>query len=175
MADRSVRPAAPADAAAVAAVQLLVWRTAYVGIIPAGALEELTEPAAVHRWSEDLAAPPSRQHRVLVAVEEDRVVGLAALAPGDAPPTAEDPAAGELLLLLVDPDSRNRGHGSRLLAAAVDHLRTDGFATAYTWVVAADARSRRFLAAAGWAVDGAARELDMGQPVREVRLHTDLR
>src|SRR5450759_3416955 len=59
--------------------------------------------------------------------------------------------------------------------AAVDHLRTDGFATAYTWVVAADARSRRFLAAAGWAVDGAARELDMGQPVREVRLHTDLR
>jgi GNAT superfamily N-acetyltransferase len=175
MADRSVRPAAPADAAAVAAVQLLVWRTAYVGIIPAGALEELTEPAAVHRWSEDLAAPPSRQHRVLVAVEEDRVVGLAALAPGDAPPMAEDPAAGELLLLLVDPDSRNRGHGSRLLAAAVDHLRTDGFATAYTWVVAADARSRRFLAAAGWAVDGAARELDMGQPVREVRLHTDLR
>src|SRR5664280_811454 len=147
MADRSVRPAAPADAAAVAAVQLLVWRTAYVGIIPAGALEELTEPAAVHRWSEDL----------------------------DAPPTAEDPAAGELLLLLVDPDSRNRGHGSRLLAAAVDHLRTGGFATAYTWVVAADARSRRFLAAAGWAVDGAARELDMGQPVREVRLHTDLR
>src|SRR5664280_505840 len=146
MADRSVRPAAPADAAAVAAVQLLVWRTAYVGIIPAGALEELTEPAAVHRWSEDLAAPPSRQHRVLVAVEEDRVVGLAALAPGDAPPMAEDPAAGELLLLLVGPDSRNRGHGSR-----------------------------RFLAAAGWAVDGAARELDMGQPVREVRLHTDLR
>src|SRR5450759_4493276 len=107
MADRSVRPAAPADAAAVAAVQLLVWRRAYVGIIPAGALEELTEPAAVHRWSEDLAAPPSRQHRVLVAVEEDRVVGLAALAPGDAPPMAEDPAAGELLLLLVDPDSRD--------------------------------------------------------------------
>src|SRR5659263_289156 len=162
MADRSVRTAAPADAAAVAAVQLLVWRTAYVGIIPAGALEELTEPAAVHRWSEDLVAPPSRQHRVLVAVEEDRVVGLAALAPGDAPPMAEDPAAGELLLLLVGPDSRNRGHGSRLLAAAVDHLRTDGFATAYTWVVAADASSRRFLAAAGWAVDGAARELDMG-------------
>src|SRR5665647_487653 len=92
-----------------------------------------------------------------------------------APADAAAVAAVELLLLLVDPDSRDRGHGSRLLAAAVDHLRTDGFATAYTWVVAADARSRRFLAAAGWAVDGAARELDMGQPVREVRLHTDLR
>src|SRR5450759_818013 len=127
MADRSVRPAAPADAAAVAAVQLLVWRTAYVGIIPAGALAELTEPAAVHRWSEDLAAPPSRQHRVLVAVEEDRVVGLAALAPWPSPPLPEFPAAGDLLLLLVYPDSRDLWHGSLLLAAAVDHLRTDGF------------------------------------------------
>jgi hypothetical protein len=30
------------------------------------------------------------------------------------------------------------------------------------------------LGSAGWAPDGAARDLDMGEPVRQIRLHTDI-
>ena len=36
--------------------------------------------------------------------------------------------------LLVEPRWGRRGHGSRLLAAAVDHARADGFTRLITWV-----------------------------------------
>ena len=39
----------------------------------------------------------------------------------------------------------------------------------------ADAVSQAFFESAGWAVDGAARDLDMGARVGQCRMHTDLR
>lgn len=49
---------------------------------------------------------------------------------------------------------------------------------AVTWVVASDDDLRAFLDGAGWAADGAHRELDLdgsgSVTVKQVRLHTDL-
>jgi GNAT superfamily N-acetyltransferase len=77
----------------------------------------------------------------------------------------------------VDPPARNRSHGSRLLNAAADTLRADGFLRARWWVGTTDDALRRFLTAAGWAADGSSREIgsdDVDLRVRQVRLHTDL-
>ncbi len=70
------------------------------------------------------------------------------------------------------------GHGSRLLHAAVDTMRSDRFSRATIWLTATDDALRSFLAAQGWAADGAHRELDLygdgSVTVKQIRLHTDL-
>ncbi|GAA4062395.1 MULTISPECIES: GNAT family N-acetyltransferase [Actinomadura] len=177
MADVGVRPARRPDAAAVADIQVRAWRRFYRDLLPAAVLDEVTSPAARdrwhERWAESITAPPSPRHRVLVAVASDLVVGFAAHGPADDPGAA--PGTAELVTLLVDPAHTGAGHGSRLLAATVDLLRDDGTETLITWVFEADEAMRAFLGSAGWAPDGASRTLDMGEPVREIRLHTDIR
>ena len=67
-------------------------------------------------------------------------------------------------------------HGSRLVAASVEHWRGAGFATAVAWAWEGDPATRGFLTGSGWEPDGAARGLDTGQGVqRQLRFHTDLR
>ncbi|MFI0444600.1 GNAT family N-acetyltransferase [Actinomadura sp. 6N118] len=177
MADVGVRPARRADAAAVADIQVRAWRQAYRDILPAAALDEITSADAMkvwrERWAEAASTPPSPRHRLLVAVASDLVVGFAAHGPAEDPD--HDPAhTAELLTLLVDPLHGRAGHGSRLLAATVDLLREDGVTTLISWVFEDDKVLRTFLGSSGWAPDGTARTLDMGEPVRQIRLHTDI-
>ncbi|TYK48223.1 GNAT family N-acetyltransferase [Actinomadura decatromicini] len=177
MADVGVRPARRADAAAVADIQVRAWRHGYRDLLPAAVLAEVTGPEAVEvwrdRWAEAATAPPSPRHRLLVAVASDLVVGFAAHGPAE--DADLDPgSAAELITLLVDPAHTRAGHGSRLLAATADLLREDGFAVLTSWVFEADDVTRTFLGSAGWAPDGTARTLDMGEPVRQIRLHTDI-
>jgi GNAT superfamily N-acetyltransferase len=173
VADVSVRPARPEDAELVARVQLSTWRTAYGELLPAEALElPLEQVAAV--WLHAVEVPPSPRHRLLVALEGAELVGFAASAPA----TDEDLDAAttsEITALLVEPRWGRRGHGSRLLAATVDHWRTDGTALGVTWAFEGDAVTTGFLQSAGWGPDGLGRGLDTGpRVVHQRRLHTDL-
>lgn len=172
-----VRAAYPSDVDAVVGIQVRAWREGYADVLPAQVLAELTSAEAARlwreRWAEAVSAPPSPRHRLLVAVDEGVIVGFAAHAPaGD--PDQDAATTGELLTLLVDPAHQRAGHGSRLLAATIDHLRDDGCTTAVTWVFAADDVLRAFLTSAGWAPDGAHGQSDLGEPVHMVRLHTAL-
>lgn len=179
MADVSVRPARGADAGRMAELQVAVWREQYADLLPIGALDGLSVEAAREGWERAAAAPPSPRHQVLVALEGHRLVGLAAVAPAE-DPDLDTAATGELLLLLVDPSATRGGHGSRLLAAAMQHLRDTRSTAAVSWVLEADAVTTRFLEGAGWALDGAKRGLEVtesadgGGAVAQVRLHTDL-
>ena len=153
-----VRPARAQQADDLAALQLRAWHAAnYVGV-PTRLLDTTAEIDISAGWHAAISTPPSPRHRVLVAVEDDRVVGFAAVAPAADPDLAPD-AEGELVLLLVDPPAAGQGHGSRLLNAAMDHLRDDGFAAAVTWILAVDETMRGFLVGAGWGPDGAWRDL----------------
>jgi ribosomal protein S18 acetylase RimI-like enzyme len=169
VADVSVRPARPEDAERVAAVQLSTWRSAYT-FLPEDALDVPLEQAAA-LWLRAIELPPTPAHRVLVAMDATELVGFAASAPGD----DEETDAMELSTLHVEPRWGRRGHGSRLLAACVDHWREDGVQTAVTWVWERDNASQSFFKGAGWELDGTARGLDTGPRIeRQVRLHTDV-
>jgi GNAT superfamily N-acetyltransferase len=177
MADVGVRPARREDADAVARIQVRAWLAGYQEIVPTAALADMTGPHALEtwrqRWAEAATEPPTPRHRVLVAVQGTTVTGFAAHSPAEDPD--HDPVTtAELLTMLVDPDHGRAGHGSRLLAATVDLLREDGFTTLVTWVFEAHEAMLAFFLSAGWAPDGAVRTLDMGVPVRMVRLHTDI-
>lgn len=169
MADVSVRPARPEDAERVARVQLSTWRSAYADLLPEEALAlPLEQVASV--WLNAIEAPPSPQHRLLVAVEHGELVGFAASQP------AEDlPEAVEVTALLVEPRWGRRGHGSRLLAASVDHWRADGFPLALMWVFETDAVVTAFLESAGWAREPLRRGLDLGPRVaHQYRMQADI-
>jgi GNAT superfamily N-acetyltransferase len=177
MADVSVRPAGPDDAAEIARIQLDTWRTAYAEILPAPILDNLVVDDAAATWTDAIAQRPSARHHVLVAMEGEWRVGFVAFGPAD-DLEADDPEPETTLALsplLVEPRWGRRGHGSRLLAATVDHARQDGMTRAIAWIPEKDAASRDFLVSAGWAPDGLVRALDTGVgEVREARLVTSL-
>jgi GNAT superfamily N-acetyltransferase len=110
------------------------------------------------------------------------LVGFVATGPADETALAPDepaellrPDLAAITELLVEPRWGRRGHGSRLLAAAVDLWRADGFRTALAWVYEQDPASKRFLTGAGWAPDGAHRALDVDDLlVPQLRLHTSV-
>ena len=174
-ADASVRPARAADSAAVAELQLESWRAA--SALPKDVLDSLDAAQLSEAWRHDAVSPPSPRHRVLVACAGDKVVGVVTIAPSE-DADAEPARDGELLTLQVHPSARGQGHGSRLLHAAVDHLRGDGFTRATTWVNSDDDELRTFLTSTGWGPDGSHRTLDLegdgSLTTRQVRLHTDL-
>ncbi len=172
-ADVSVRIAWADDADAIAGVQVRAWPALYADLLPAEALP--TDAAAVAgQWRAMLGKPADARHRVLVALERNRVVGFVLTSPASDPDC--DPVAdGELAEVTLDPAERGKGHGSRLLQAAVDTLAADRFTRAVTWVNAGDDALRGFLGDAGWAPDSAHRELDLDgtgtTTVKQVRLH----
>ena len=177
-ADVQVRPARLEDAAAVARVQTVAWRTAYRQLLQAAVLDEWDDQAAVESWTAAISSPPTPAHGVLVAVEGDEVVGFAAYGPAevspDDPPSDDGPAT-EIAPLLVEPRWGRRGHGSRLLAAVTDVVRSTGAARLQTWLLETDQVSARFYESTGWAPDGWARTLETDdQPLREIRWHTML-
>lgn len=166
-----MRLAVRADAEAIADIQGQAWRHSYAALLPPEAVATFDVSAAAAGWAAAIEAPPTRLHRVLVALANAQVVGFAASAPGsDDDLHAEHDA--EVLALHVAPDRLREGHGSRLMAALVDHARDDGFSRLVCWVFAADDPMRLFLRDNGWDADGSTRDLDVGELVHQVRLHT---
>jgi GNAT superfamily N-acetyltransferase len=179
-----VRPARPEDAAEIARIQLVTWRTAYRRMFPPHVLANLDEAYLARGWTEAITATPSPKHRVLIAIEQSEAagvtVGFAASGPADeqALAPAEQPLGDDVAAitdLLVEPRWGRRGHGSRLLSACVDLWRADGFKTAVAWAYEADAAMQKFLTSSGWQPDGVGRALDVDDMlVNQLRLHVAL-
>lgn len=176
-ADHSVRIAWADDAPTLAALQLRTWPERYGHLLPAEALPQGEEAlaTATQAWRGLLARPAEARQRVLVALDRARVVGSVLTSPAT-DPDADPGRDAELHELTVAAEERRRGHGTRLLQAAVDTVAADRFSRVVTWVLSDDDALRALLTSAGWAADGAHRELDLDGSgtvrVRQVRLHT---
>ncbi len=170
VAEGSVRLGRTSDTDDMAHVQLAAWRAADDAVLPAAELDPAAIAAA---WGQAILDPPPGSHRVLVALAGRQLVGFAATAPAADPDTSPT-RDGELVALVVHPDHQREGHGSRLLHAAVDYWRDDGFTTGIAWIPLADEPRRQFLVSAGWGPDGALREVadETGTTVRLARLVT---
>lgn len=165
----SVRLARTSDVDDIARVQVAAWRAAYASVLPAEVLDALDPDEIAWEWGRALLQPGP--HRLLVALDgEGRVAGAAAVGPSA---DRDAQGAGEISLLVIDPQHWREGHGSRLLQASVDHLVAGGHREAVAWVPLADEPRRAFLQSAGWGPDTAYRDREVGADVlREVRLVT---
>ena len=120
----------PTTPTSIAGVQVRAWPELYAGLLPAELLPTDVEAVAA-QWRQALAKPADARHRVLVALERNRVVGFALTSPA-VDPDCDPVADGELAEVTLDPRERAKGHGSRLLQAAVDTLAADRFTRAVT-------------------------------------------
>ncbi|MFI5692724.1 GNAT family N-acetyltransferase [Kribbella sp. NPDC051586] len=176
VAETSVRLALPAEANEIGEIQVAAWRSAYAGLLPADVLADLNPAQFAAQWRAALLAPGEARNRVMVALAGRTLVGFAAITPSDDPDA--DPRRDAVIAeLAVQPDATRAGHGSRLLNAVVDTIRADGFGRLTVWVNSTDDVLRAFYTEAGWAPDGAHRELDLygdeSVRIKQIRLHTD--
>ena len=79
------------------------------------------------------------------------------------------PGQGEVYAIYVLPEWWGRGAGRLLMAHVVRALAEAGQDDITLWVLEGNQRARRFYEAAGFRLDGARQELDLGGPVTELR------
>jgi GNAT superfamily N-acetyltransferase len=155
-----VRPAAPADARAIAALATRAWRAAYAGLLAPDVLHSLDPAEQAGEWLaylEELPAPA----RVWVIGADRAVWGFARTGPcSDAGlPTG----AGEVHGLYIDPDRIGTGLGRRLFGRAVADLAVR-HSPVVVWHFAANDGAARFYERAGFTLDGGRRRSDFGVP-----------
>ena len=174
-ADVSARLAWPDDAGSIARVQIAAWRDMYADVLAPDVLESLDVDDFAERWTASLTKPQDARVRVLVALDRADVRGFALVHPSF-DPDADQVTDGEVGELVVDPEHRGEGHGSRLLQAAMDTLAADHFTRVRWWIASTDDALRDFVTSSGWEADGAHRELqsETGTTLKQIRLHTSL-
>jgi putative acetyltransferase len=128
----TIRPAVPADMAAVADLWHEGWHDGHAGHVPDG-LTAARTLSAFHQRT------PARVADTAVAVSEDgSVVGFVMVA-GD-----------EVEQVFVARAARGSGLAPALLAEAERRVAGDGHSTAWLAVVVGNARARRFYEKQGW-------------------------
>ena len=165
-----LRAATPDDAQAIATVHVASWRVAYRGLLPDDVLDNLSASDRARIWAERLTVAAPRTGTLLV-VDGTAVLGFASTGPARG--IDDDPTAGELYAIYLDPPAWTRGHGHRLHAGVLDRLHADGFSHAVLRVLDANARALRFYQREGWTDTGATtvrRDLGGAVALRERQL-----
>jgi GNAT superfamily N-acetyltransferase len=126
-----------------------VWLRAalagYEGIFPPEAPKP-TAAGLTERWRRTLAEGASGDAALVACHGHNQmVVGTVAAAPDP-----QDPRAGHLHRLYVDPDHWGGGIGRHLHDAALDHLRLTGHGVVALWVLEANVRARSMYERWGW-------------------------
>lgn len=112
----SIRRLTPDDAEAYRTVRLAALRDA------PGAFGSTYEGEATLTEADWVGRLENPTRAVFAAEDDEGVVGLAVGAPDD-----EEPGAGFLLSMWVDPAARGRGHGDALVQAVLQWLAASGF------------------------------------------------
>ncbi len=128
-----LRPAAPADARAIARIHVETWRTTYPGMLPDKALIDMTVDNKARSWRHALAQPGAAGAILLAEMPGDGAIGFASAGNNR---HANLPFAGEVQTLYVLPDWQNQGIGRQLLNGCFAALRGRGLASAVVWVLA---------------------------------------
>lgn len=145
-----IRAATPADADAIAKVQVRAWTRAYADLLPPDA----AGPDAVEareRWRANLEVGRATRRTTLVYELEGRIAGYTSVGP--ARDDDARPDVGELMAVYVDPVAQGAGVGRALMDAGEARLREEGRAEAVLWVFAENGLARDFYARRGWVLE----------------------
>ena len=137
-----IRRARPADAAAIGAVHVAAWRSAYPGILPDDYLRRLSVPRqaayydrAIRAGDRACMSPPPRGSSSARRAARPRIVGFATGGPARAAPPQPRSAEGEIETLYVLDDWRERGHRPPADARRGRASGGAGCRSAFLWVL----------------------------------------
>jgi ribosomal protein S18 acetylase RimI-like enzyme len=136
-----IRPADVDDAAAIARVHVLSWRSTYQTMLPAEFLESLTEAGYTDRWRRFISERSSRVYVVQEGGDRAAVVGFAS---GGRERAGETGFTGELYAIYLIESSQRRGYGRELVRAVVGGLREMGLEDMIVWVLRDNRAARDF-------------------------------
>lgn len=136
-----IRRADVDDAAAIARVHVLSWRSTYKGLLPAEFLESLTVAAYSDRWRRFIS---ERSNRVYVVQEGDGRAGVVGFASGGRERAGETGYTGELYAIYLLESSQRRGYGRELVRAVAGGLRELGLEDMIVWVLKDNRPARDF-------------------------------
>ena len=126
----TVRRARAADAAAIGAVHVAAWRSAYPGLLPDSYLSRLSATRQARHYDAAIASGAS----VIVASPDSKMPRLVGFATAGRART-EGLGDGEIETLYVLDDWRDLGVGRGLLRAAARDLAARGCRSAFLWVL----------------------------------------
>ncbi|MGK3981424.1 GNAT family N-acetyltransferase [Sorangium sp. So ce136] len=156
-----IRRAQPADAAAIARVEVDSWRAAYLGLVPAGDLNILSTQAREASWRRILSHGAATGTRAWTLSAEGAVLGFASAGPTR--DEDDDPCnVGELYTIYLLPAAWGRGLGAALLDTAQADVARRRHRTMTIWVLEGNTRARRFYELSGFTPDGARRRARVG-------------
>lgn len=138
----SIRTAAPADARAIALVQIAVRKTTYRGLVPDAYLDRLDSGVEdrVRKWTDRLAARDGWR-TLAVYSPQGTMVGFCYFGPEPAP----DPAyTGIIDIIYLMKEHQRLGVGRRLFTESARQLASQGHRMIYLWVHARNAPARGF-------------------------------
>lgn len=182
MTEVRIRAAGLDDARGVADVHVQAWRSAYAGLIDPRVLDDLSVEKRTEGWRHwislaladpDAGSPTSDIHRLLVAESGGRIVGWASFGAGRDEGEAH---RGELAGLYLHPEVWSRGIGRTVMLRVMHELESQGFESAYLWVLDGNERAIQFYEKMGWLGDGGVKIGEAGGAtrLRELRHSRDL-
>jgi GNAT superfamily N-acetyltransferase len=141
----TLREATEHDAAAIAKLHADSWRSAYRGMLSDEYLNNRVHAERSALWQQRFLERAEKPFFVILAEAENELAGFACVFPD------EHPTYGAFLdNLHVVPHRTGRGIGRRLLNAVAERLQAEGKGGGlYLWVIAQNARARRFYAKVG--------------------------
>jgi GNAT superfamily N-acetyltransferase len=165
----SVRVATVRDAADLAAIHVRSWQAAYRGLLPQDYLDRLDVSERTERWRHTLRSANGSRSGVIVAHPGLEPLGFARFGPSrDGDEDADQ--VGEIRAIYLVPEAWGTGLGKRLMSTSLARLTSAGYSQATLWVLASNARARRFYETGGWAQDGAMKcDESLGFPMSEIR------
>ncbi len=157
------------DAETYGAITARSWKAAYRGIVPADYLKTITPELRTYHFRQFYCPGSGVEYYLVQAVGDD--AGVFCLQAGRDDPTGR---MGEIGVFYFLPAFWGSGAAAPAMAFALDHLRQRGFDTAILWVLAGNARARRFYEKCGFVSDGAAKAIHLGVDLAEVRYRRNL-
>ncbi len=136
-----VRQATPADAPAIARVQVDTWRTAYRGIVADDFLAALSYEERARMWSRALSDAEGGSHTYVGQDADGQVVAFISRGRGQ----SDDPEhEAELYAIYVLEEHQGEGLGRLLVRRLVEGLERAGMRSMLLWVFAENHSARRF-------------------------------
>lgn len=148
----TLRVAGLQDIPAIVALQARSWRSAYRGLVDDDFLEAIPMQKWMESWRTHFFGARG-DTRCFVAEHGGRVVGFAGAGGAD-PAERLGEGVAELHTIYVDAALYGQGVGRRLMQAALDFLRSEGFSEVVLWVIEGNSRAIRFYESGAWRADG---------------------